>query len=231
MMLMEDKKCFEAGFTLAELLVSLAITSMLIAVVGFAYTSQNKSYNSLQDATSLQQEMRSALELMAKEIRMAGYDPTEKAKAKIVTATSTNFRFTQDIGGGAGGASNGKTDDPNEDIRYAINGSGSLGRETTGSSGSSGLQPIAENIDQLAFEYYLDDGTWTLNPADLTKIDAVKIMILGHSKRATGKPDTTVFRPPYESATPPTWTPANPGNFHWRMMSLVVQCRNLAIKK
>lgn len=218
------------GFTLVELLVGIALASMLMAVVGLAYTTQSKSYNSLQDAASLQQEMRSALELMAKEIRMAGYDPTRRAHAGITAATMTNFRFTQDTGDGAGGASDGDTTDPGEDIRYALSGSGSLGRET---GGLGGLQPIAGNIANLAYEYLLDDGTWSRSPADLRKIDAVKVVFLGRSSRETaGLSDSTVFTVPFDSpGVLVNWTPADPGRFHWRMLSLVIQCRNLQITK
>ena len=149
---MEDNR--QKGFTLIELMVAMAISGMLMAVVAMAFTGQSKSYNSGQDIASLQQDMRSALDLMAQEIRMAGYDPTGSADAKISIATSTNLRFTKDIGDGAGGDSDGDTADANEDIRYAINTNNSLGRET---GGAGGLQPIAENIDQLTYEYLLDD--------------------------------------------------------------------------
>jgi hypothetical protein len=158
---------------------------------------------------------------------MAGYDPTGDADARILTATSTNLRVTKDIGDGAGGDSDGDTSDANEDIRFAINGNGALGREA---GGAGGLQPIAENIDQLIFEYYMENDTWTSNPADLTKIRAIKISILGHSARQTaGTVDSSTFDPPLESATV-HWKPATPGRFYWRMVSLVVQCRNIQIK-
>ena len=223
--MMEDIR--QKGFTLIELMVAMAISGMLIAVVAMAFTGQSKSYNAGQDVASLQQDMRSALELMAQEIRMAGYDPTGSADAKISIATSTDLRFTKDISDGAGGDSDGDTADANEDIRYAINTSNDLGRET---GGGGGLQPIAENIDQLRYEYLVDNDTWTQTPTDLKKIRAVKIMILGHSARETaGAVDTSTFDPPLESATV-HWKPATPGRYHWRMASLVVQCRNIQIK-
>ena len=230
--MMEDIR--QKGFTLIELMVAMAMSGMLMAVVAMAYTGQSRSNTTVQDVSSLQQDMRSALQLMAREIRMAGYDPTGKAGAGISLATSTNFQFTQDVGDGAGGDSDGDTADANEDIRYAINTNGALGRET---GGGGGLQPIAENIDQLAYEYLLDDNTtWTQTPLDLTKIRAVKIIILGHSARETaGAIDTSTFIPPLETpvvspAVAPNWTPAAPGRYHWRLMSLIVQCRNLQIK-
>lgn len=226
--MMEDTR--QEGFTLIELMVAMAISGMLMAVVVMAFTGQSRSNNSVQDVTSLQQDLRSALQLMASEIRMAGYDPTGKAGAGIIDEThsgNAERRFKINTNGDVGDED---CDDPDENIYYAtyVNGDGisCLGRKT----GNGNFTPIAENIDQLAYEYFLDDETWTQAPVDLTKIRAVKIVILGHSARSTaGAVDTSTFIPPLESVNL-DWTPATPGNFHWRMMSLIVQCRNLSIK-
>ena len=222
--MMEDIR--QKGFTLIELMVAMAMSGMLMALVAMAYTGQSRSNTTVQDVSSLQQDMRSALQVMAREIRMAGYNP-KGAGAKIESATASDLRFTEDI-------DNDGTIGSGEDIRYAINTNGALGRET---GGGGGLQPVAENIDNLAYEYLLDDNTtWTQTPTDLTKIRAVKIIILGHSARETaGAVDTSTFIPPLATpvvspAVAPDWTPANPGRYHWRLMSLIVQCRNLQIK-
>jgi len=62
-----------AGFTLIELLVSIAIGLFLIAVVGGVYLSSKDSFN-YQDAMSrLQENSRFAMELLARDIRMAGF--------------------------------------------------------------------------------------------------------------------------------------------------------------
>ena len=90
--MMEDNR--QKGFTLIELMVAMAISGMLMAVVVMAFTGQSKSNNSVQDVTSLQQDLRSALQLMAGEIRMAGYDPTGKAGSAILTADGTTLKFS-----------------------------------------------------------------------------------------------------------------------------------------
>jgi len=233
--LMTKRICRQGGFTLPEMLVAIAISSILIAVVGLAYTSQSKSYNSLQDVNNLQQEMRSALEMVAKEMHMAGYDPTGKAKATIESAKAGEFRFTQDITDDDGtGSSDGDTGDGDEDIRFAIKtGGSSFGRET---GGDGNLQPIAENIDQLAFDYLLENGKWTQTPAsaDYKKIQAIKMILLGHSTRETGSGDGSTFNAPFDSPREDNpekvWTPTSPGKYHWRMVSTVVQLRNMQIK-
>ena len=236
----------QQGFTLAEMLVAMAITSILIAVVGVAYTSQSSSYNALQDVNNLQQEMRRALELVAGEIRMAGYNPTGTAKdATIILATANQFQFTQDITNNAGtGDSDGDIEDANEDIRFAINANGAFARETTRRVplpiDTSGLRPIAENIQKVGFDYLMDNGKWTQTPGatDYDKIQAVKIILLGRSARETaGIADTSSFAPPIETkdiyrndTADVNWKPATPGKYHWRMVSTVVQCRNMQIR-
>ena len=61
------------GFTLVELLVSVAIGLFLVTVVGGVYLSSKDSFN-YQDAMSrLQENSRFAMEGMARDIRMAGY--------------------------------------------------------------------------------------------------------------------------------------------------------------
>ena len=78
--MMEDIR--QKGFTLIELMVAMAISGMLMAVVAMAYTGQSRSNTTVQDVSSLQQDMRSALQIMAREIRMAGYDPTRDGDCK-----------------------------------------------------------------------------------------------------------------------------------------------------
>jgi len=162
---------------------------------------------------------------------MAGYDPTTTADAKIEKATATELIFTQDTSDGASGPSDGDTNDPNEIIRYTISGTNSLGRATGAAAliGAGILQPIAENSENLAFEYLIDAtaDTWTQTP-DLEKIRAVKIVVLARTARQTSSAtDTSTFTPPI--VTPPIldWTPATPGKYLRRMMSVVVQCRNI----
>lgn len=208
----------QSGFTLIELMISMAISLVLLAGMVMAFTAQSRSYNTQQEITPLQEDIRASLSLMSSEIRLAGYDPTRNAGAKIEKATGTEFQFTSDI------TEDGDTGDGNEDIRYKISTTGSLGRET---GGTGGLQPLAENIENLAFDYLMDDGTWTQAPAvaDLGKIRAVKIVVLGRTARQTSTAtDYGPFKPPISGA--PNWTPATPGNFQRRMMSVVVQLRN-----
>lgn len=215
----------QSGFTLMELMIVMAISGVLLAGMVMAFTGQNRSYNTQQEITALQEDIRASLGLMTSEIRMAGYDPTTTADAKIILANATEFQFSLDITDDAGtGSSDGDTKDANEIIRYKINTEGSLGR----AAGAGTLQPMAENTENLAFEYLVNvtPETWTQTPADLKKIRAVKISVLARTERQTSSTtDSSAFIPPIAGAG--TWTPATPGKYQRRMMSVVVQCRNL----
>ncbi len=218
-----ERKNKQSGFTLIELMVTMVVSGILLAAMVMAFTAQSRTYNTQEEVATLQEDLRAALGLMSSEIRMAAYNPTYGANVGITTAIADEFRFAMDLNGDG---NTGDTDDPNEDIRYGINSNGSLGRDTSGDN-ENGLQPIAENIEQLAFEYLLDDGSWTSTPADTKKIRAVKICILGRTARQTSSTtDNSTFNPPLATAPSPAWTPTSPGRYQWRMMSVVVQLRN-----
>jgi type IV pilus assembly protein PilW len=218
----------QSGFTLVELMIAMVISGVLLAGMVMAFTGQSRSYNTQQEITVLQEDIRASLSMMTSEIRMAGFDPTTTADAKILLANATELQFSQDITDNAGtGSGDGDTGDANEIIRYKINTKGSLGRAT----GAGTLQPLAENTEQLGFEYLINltPETWTQTPTakDLEKIRAVKIVVLARTFRQTSSTtDTSAFIPPIDG-TPLDWTPATPGKYQRRMMSVVVQCRNI----
>lgn len=69
----ESMRRANAGVSLIELLISIAIGLFLVAVVGGVYLSSKQSFT-YQDAMSrLQENARFAMEAMARDIRMAGY--------------------------------------------------------------------------------------------------------------------------------------------------------------
>jgi prepilin-type N-terminal cleavage/methylation domain-containing protein len=65
----------EAGFSLLELLMSLAVLLIVSGAVIGGLSYSQKGYRSLQIRTSLQQAMRGAVELMVQEIGQAGLQP------------------------------------------------------------------------------------------------------------------------------------------------------------
>ncbi|SLM32186.1 conserved hypothetical protein [Desulfamplus magnetovallimortis] len=79
------KKSAIAGFTLIEILISLAISGILMSGVYVSYLSQNKSYETQQRVIEMQQNLRNAMYHITRDIRMAGFNPTGSAAVAGIT--------------------------------------------------------------------------------------------------------------------------------------------------
>ncbi len=84
----------EAGFTLVELLVVLALAGIITAGLVNFMISQSRNYNLQEDMQEMEQNARVALEFFARKIRMADkieiFDPDENVcgnKKKLITFT------------------------------------------------------------------------------------------------------------------------------------------------
>ena len=80
---MTTNKRTDSGFTLIEILVALALTGIVLGAIYAAYQSQHKTYITQESVAEMQQNLRAAMYLMVREIRMAGYDPRGTAGAGI----------------------------------------------------------------------------------------------------------------------------------------------------
>ncbi|MCD6321461.1 MAG: prepilin-type N-terminal cleavage/methylation domain-containing protein [Clostridiales bacterium] len=132
-------KSREYGFTLIELLIAMAITGIVSAAIFTAFQSQQNSYLIQDDVTVMQQNLRAGMDMMVREIRMAGYDPDgAMIGAAITSATANSVTF--------------KVGTVDTYIYSYDNANNTLDRDLNGSGG----QPVAENIEALGFAYAYD---------------------------------------------------------------------------
>lgn len=162
----------QIGFTLIELLISLAIGSLLLTGIYNFYITQSKIHAVREQVAEMHQNARIGMALMSREIRMAGYDLMGCNCAGIFTPTADTIRVKMDLN------EDGDVDDPDEDITYSLYDSGGdgdldLGRKPGGGSND----PAAENVESLAFEYMLADGSTTVSPVDPSQIRRVQIVL------------------------------------------------------
>ena len=97
-------KLKESGFSLAELLVSIAIVGIVAAAIYGVFFTSNRTYITQEEVVDAQQRARIALDFMTKDIRMAGLDPIGNAEdtvggngAGFKEATAAKIRFTMDL--------------------------------------------------------------------------------------------------------------------------------------
>jgi len=72
---MHLKNINNRGFTLIELMIAMAVASILLVSISQVYQTQQKAFTTQQLVVEMQQNARSAITLMKRETRMAGYRP------------------------------------------------------------------------------------------------------------------------------------------------------------
>jgi type II secretory pathway component PulJ len=117
------------GFSTAEVLVASTISLIGFAALYSIFFAQQKALRTQAAYADVQTTTRSVLDLMAREIRMASYDPTGAAlpvapgpacpgvRRGLADATPTRVRFQQDLNG------DGALTGSNEDLTYELVGS------------------------------------------------------------------------------------------------------------
>ena len=172
------------GFTIIELLLAVAVAGIVLAGFYSVYMSQQRSYLRQEEIAAMNQNIRSALFYMGREIRMAGLDPTGTANAGIVENLPNRIRFTEDLRGlNEDDPPNGNTEDPNEDITYTLidsDGDGDMDLVRNN-------RLIAENISSLLFDYL--DGNGNI-AGSLSAIRFVEVTL--RAVTADGSSDRTI---------------------------------------
>ncbi len=157
------------GFTLLELLIAIIVTSIVgVAIVSNSISQQRAAAN-VQQVAQMQQQLRGAIYIMERDIRMAGYDPAETrnfgvtdvqrwsveadqtvAAPDLSIASSPSLTVIEDTNENGALDDIATTyclyDDNNDTVR-------DLARETGGVR-----QLLAESIDAIGFAYAIDNN-------------------------------------------------------------------------
>ncbi len=157
-----DKK----GFSLIEIMVAIAIMSILSIAMMKTYTGFTRVYTTQEVAAGAQQDLRAALNIMTQDIRMAGFDPTDSDNFGVEVATATNIRITSDTD------IDGVVDQSNfERITYNLNaGTNQLQQILYQGTASESTQPVVDNVTNLTFTYLAEDNNITAIPADIRTV-------------------------------------------------------------
>ena len=129
-----DDKC---GFTLVELLITLAISSLVLTAVYKVFISNNMIYLKQIEITKIEQNMRAAMNMMIRNIRMSGYKDQNDAitgfNSTLSNSTIVAFNYED-------------ADNSKKNIQYYFDSSQKRIENKDGHA-------IAYNIGGLKFEY------------------------------------------------------------------------------
>ncbi len=154
----------EIGLSLVELLIALAITGFMATAIMNVYIGSSRTYTEQLDATEAQQNLRSGVDAMVTDLRMAGFNGRGGATVGFLSAGSNSVQFTMDRN------EDGDVADANETLTYSLYTEASiqnLGR----ASGANPNNLVAEYIDNLGFAYAYDandDGVLDVNGSSRT---------------------------------------------------------------
>ncbi len=215
------------GFTLVELLVTVVISSLLIAAVFSIYVMQRKTHTGQEVQVEMHQNLRAGVDTIKRDLRMVGYDPNNTGEASITEATETEFAFS-------------RIEDEDTDTTISIDynlydaygdGVSDFGRAVGGVR-----RCLIENVSHLEFYYTLADGTSTSSPsaAELSKIRSIQVSILVRANR--GRPNY-INGKDYTPASGNTWDLNGGGaagnsagdNLHRTLIISSVLLRNMRI--
>ena len=186
----------QTGFTLVDMLVGLAMASVLLVAVVGLFSSMGRSYTTQNVAADVQQVTRAGIDFMIREIRMAGLNPSGTAvtgivddfdkisgyhdvhDGKIAPTDANNFAFTMDadmdgrvdhcVDDGPANCLEADDNIESELIAYRIN-NGALQKYRSGSGNWEGL--TEDNVSDLSFTYYDADGAPTTTVNEIRAVE------------------------------------------------------------
>ncbi|WP_321370653.1 prepilin-type N-terminal cleavage/methylation domain-containing protein [uncultured Desulfuromusa sp.] len=87
------------GFTLVELIVAVAISGVIMTGIYSAFKTQQDSYLVQEQVAEVQQNIRASIDYMMRDLRMAGFDPTQSGNFSITDVRSRDLDNVLDVGG------------------------------------------------------------------------------------------------------------------------------------
>jgi type IV pilus assembly protein PilW len=143
----------QKGVTLIELLVALAIFGIVIGAIYRLFIGQTRAYNVQDQVAEVQQTVRSAMDLMVRDLRMAGYDDDSPTSTITITTPIVTPVQDSDI------TVNYEYQNQRQTLRYwRDTGTSELRRELFIDGNPDPDNPVVllENVDDLTFTYGLD---------------------------------------------------------------------------
>jgi type IV pilus assembly protein PilW len=155
-----------AGFTIIELLIALALSLVVLVSVSGAFISQRKTYDAQEQMTEMIQGTRAVMEIITREVKLAGFNPTGSAALVGIPYSTTQLEIRADLDGDGTAIAS----DTNELIIYTHDGT-NLEIDRDAGQAFSYAKLLAEDIESFTFDYLDADGNATTTAADIRMIE------------------------------------------------------------
>ncbi len=96
----------QRGFTLVELMISLLLGLLVIGAAGSMFFSNRKVYGSTEAISRIQENQRSAYEMLARDIREAGGNPCTQNIVNMLNTANPGGQYYEGWQNGVGGENN-----------------------------------------------------------------------------------------------------------------------------
>jgi type IV pilus assembly protein PilW len=150
----------EHGFSLIELITAIGISGIVLAAITATFISQSRSYDAQEQINGMQQAARAAMDIITREVRMAGYNTNGGLTFDGIIYDTTQIRVQANLDGDA------DTGDADEDIIYAYDTVDDVITRETGGN----IDTLVEDIDVFTFQYLDESGTATTTSANIRQL-------------------------------------------------------------
>lgn len=150
----------QKGLTLIELLVALVICAVVIGAIYRLFVAQTRAYTVQDQVAEVQQSVRSAMELLLRDLRMTGYDddcltseaipitvPTPLATPVAADSITMSYEYHNEL----------HTSHQRHTVRYWRDAlTSELRRQLTRDAVADPEEVLLNNVDALTFNYGID---------------------------------------------------------------------------
>lgn len=151
------------GFTLTELMVAMGIGMVVLAAVTTTFMAQARFYNAQEQINEMQHNARGALDVITRELKMAGYKPNGGTFDGVTYGVS-QLMIQADLDGNGGISTSGSA---NEQITYAYD---SVNKQITRKMGTGTLEVLADQITAFTFSYLNSSGATTTTSSSIRQV-------------------------------------------------------------
>ena len=186
----------QKGFTLIEILMAIVLISIIGSIIAGSYIAGTRIRAEQEDVVEMQQNIRVAFYLLAKDLRMAGYelatnwDPSILRTANIIAGDGQTINFSYIVSDSRLDLNGDGLPDTGQmaNISYSLVPNPLTNRSHLVRNDGFNQILVAQNISYIGFTYQDNNGNWTnVPPVVPSDTRAIGITVIAESSRVDRK--------------------------------------------